>query len=91
MYPLSVTTHRRIQGGFMIGCDKCGEWYHGRCLALSKKETQDQASCTCNREFAVGLMNAKGLTRRRPAQPQPQLRPNPNPAPNPARPHLVAQ
>jgi len=30
----------------MINCDKCGEWYHGKCLGLTKKDSQDLQSCT---------------------------------------------
>jgi len=30
----------------MINCDKCGEWYHGKCLGLTKKDSQDLQACT---------------------------------------------
>ena len=31
-------TCRKPESGFMINCDQCGEWYHGRCVGLTEAE-----------------------------------------------------
>mmetsp|Transcript_15649 Transcript_15649/g.18635 ORF Transcript_15649/g.18635 Transcript_15649/m.18635 type:complete len:157 (+) Transcript_15649:1303-1773(+) len=34
-------------GGFMIGCDGCENWYHGRCVGLSQKVGEALTAWTC--------------------------------------------
>ena len=29
-----------VKGEFMIECDKCKEWYHGRCVGIEEKQSQ---------------------------------------------------
>jgi hypothetical protein len=31
---------RGLTGGFMIGCDYCEEWYHGRCIGITEAEVK---------------------------------------------------
>ena len=34
-------------GGFMIGCDKCEDWFHGKCVNLTKEVGDTLSSWTC--------------------------------------------
>ena len=37
---------RQPEFGFMIGCDTCGEWFHGKCVGLTKRhDTGDIWKC----------------------------------------------
>eukprot|EP00899_Mesostigma_viride_P017090 jgi/Mesvir1/25382/Mv01422-RA.1 len=40
-------TCRKKARGFMIGCDKCDEWFHGKCVGLTKEEGSQLTSYTC--------------------------------------------
>lgn len=35
------------EGVFMIGCDKCGEWYHPKCIEMSEAEAQQREEFVC--------------------------------------------
>ena len=39
------------RGGYMVGCDECGEWFHGECVNLSEEEeshySQEGVSYSC--------------------------------------------
>ena len=37
----------RSEAGFMIQCDNCQEWYHGRCVDISRKDVTAQMSYHC--------------------------------------------
>ena len=34
-------------GQFMIGCDGCSEWYHGRCIGLTEELGKTVSSLEC--------------------------------------------
>jgi hypothetical protein len=34
-------------GDFMIGCDFCNEWYHGKCVGVSRKQAGDIKRYSC--------------------------------------------
>ncbi|KAJ3003120.1 hypothetical protein HKX48_001944 [Thoreauomyces humboldtii] len=36
-------------GGFMIACDKCGVWYHGKCVGIPSEEQQGPGDWFCGR------------------------------------------
>ncbi len=41
-------------GGFMIGCDRCEVWYHGRCCSLSQSNSPSEFICeSCCEEDEV--------------------------------------
>lgn len=35
-------------GVFMIGCDKCDDWFHGECVHVSSKDAKKMSSYTCS-------------------------------------------
>ena len=37
------------KGGFMVGCDRCDEWFHGECVGVLKSEVRRQAEYVCPR------------------------------------------
>jgi hypothetical protein len=39
---------RRYEQGFMVQCDCCGEWYHGTCIKIKKKDTPTDSSFICS-------------------------------------------
>jgi histone demethylase JARID1 len=38
---------RSPESGLMIECDTCGEWYHGNCVRVSRREAKAQTSYVC--------------------------------------------
>ena len=40
---------RRPYEGFMIGCDDCGEWYHGACIGMSETQAGRYEKFLCVR------------------------------------------
>jgi len=38
---------RTSESGLMIECDTCGEWYHGNCVRVSRREAKAQTSYVC--------------------------------------------
>lgn len=34
-------------GDFMVGCDFCNEWYHGKCVNISRKQAQSIKRYSC--------------------------------------------
>jgi hypothetical protein len=34
-------------GDFMIGCDFCSEWYHGKCVNITRKQAADIKRYSC--------------------------------------------
>jgi [histone H3]-trimethyl-L-lysine4 demethylase len=38
---------RSSESGLMIECDTCGEWYHGNCVRVSRREAKAQTSYIC--------------------------------------------
>ncbi|KAI9288918.1 PLU-1-like protein-domain-containing protein [Umbelopsis sp. AD052] len=38
---------RSSESGLMIECDTCGEWYHGNCVRVSRREAKAQTSYVC--------------------------------------------
>ena len=34
-------------GDFMVGCDFCNEWYHGKCVGVSRKQAADIKRYSC--------------------------------------------
>ncbi|KAJ3072106.1 hypothetical protein HDU98_004211 [Podochytrium sp. JEL0797] len=38
---------RHKENGIMVGCDVCGEWYHGICLGIGKRTLKDQSDFVC--------------------------------------------
>eukprot|EP01089_Gocevia_fonbrunei_P019603 TRINITY_DN6994_c0_g1_i1.p1 TRINITY_DN6994_c0_g1~~TRINITY_DN6994_c0_g1_i1.p1 ORF type:complete len:264 (+),score=73.40 TRINITY_DN6994_c0_g1_i1:52-843(+) len=38
-----------VRGQFMIACDKCDDWFHGKCVCINKNEANKIANYTCPR------------------------------------------
>eukprot|EP00467_Chlorarachnion_reptans_P010887 CAMPEP_0114498786 /NCGR_PEP_ID=MMETSP0109-20121206/7061_1 /TAXON_ID=29199 /ORGANISM="Chlorarachnion reptans, Strain CCCM449" /LENGTH=1966 /DNA_ID=CAMNT_0001676293 /DNA_START=40 /DNA_END=5940 /DNA_ORIENTATION=+ len=36
-----------VEGIFMIGCDKCGDWFHPKCIGISESEAQLMDDFVC--------------------------------------------
>ena len=39
---------RKPEGGFMICCEVCGEWYHGRCIGIEREMGERLPHFTCH-------------------------------------------
>jgi len=48
---------RRPYDGFMIGCDECGEWYHGPCIGVSEAQAEKVKKFVCVRCHVRKLYN----------------------------------
>lgn len=53
-------------GTFMLGCDKCDEWFHGRCVHINKEHGSKLDSWLCPRckgdEIDLNNLNLGGFT-----------------------------
>lgn len=39
---------RQPEAGFMIGCEQCGEWYHGKCIGIDRELGERLPRFTCH-------------------------------------------
>ncbi|CAC5411457.1 BPTF [Mytilus coruscus] len=65
---LYCTCRGPYTGEFMISCDRCSEWYHGRCVGISPQEAeewenQDYICSGCKTQKSKPSMNPTGLRR----------------------------
>ncbi len=45
----TFATRRHFQ--FYIGCEKCSEWYHGRCVGILQCEAEKNDDCDPNSQY----------------------------------------
>ncbi len=43
--------------GFMIGCDGCGEWYHGPCVGVNEEQAEKFDKYVCVRCYTLRVYN----------------------------------
>ena len=60
---------RRPYEGFMIGCDECGEWYHGPCIGITqaqgnKLEKYVCVRCCVKRVYGISTKKAAQVVRK---------------------------